>query len=241
MHIQGKVLKGLFGLPKSTPYWGLLFELDVVPIMFLITYKRLMLYHSLINSDDRRVAKHVVRAQEQSGHEECWFGNMKRESKEINLQISEDQVRGKLKSTWKKEVKEKINIAVEKKMGEKKAESKKMRFLWKKGQDTYLQDTYNEDARLAMKIRLNMMEWIEGNMGQEVCCPLCESEMDTTEHVFACAGSENDTNLTVKDLEEGRRMKEIVELFIANEQKRREQLLHAIHTNLEQSRRDGIL
>ena len=112
--IQGKVLKGLFGLPKSTPYWGLLFELDVVPIMLLITYKRLMLYHSLINSDERRVAKHVVKAQEQSGHEECWFGNMKRESKEIDLHISEDQVRGKLKSSWKKEVKKKINLAVEK-------------------------------------------------------------------------------------------------------------------------------
>ena len=239
--IQGKVLKGLFGLPKSTPYWGLLFELDVVPIMLLITYKRLMLYHSLINSDERRVAKHVVKAQEQSGHEECWFGNMKRESKEIDLQISEDQVKGKLKSSWKKEVKKKINLAVEKKMVQKKAESKKMRFLLKKGNETYLQDTYNEDARVAMKIRLNMIEWIEGNMGREVCCPLCESELDTTEHVFACVGSENDTNLTIKDLEEGRRMKEIVELFSTNEQNRREQLLHAIQTNLEQSRRDGIL
>ena len=166
---------------------------------------------------------------------------MKRESKEIDLQISEDQVRGKLKSSWKKEVKKKINLAVEKKMVQKKAESKKMRFLLKKGNETYLQDTYNEDARVAMKIRLNMIEWIEGNMGREVCCPLCQSELDTTEHVFACVGSENDTNLTVKDLEEGRRMKEIVELFSTNEQNRREQLLHAIQTNLEQSRRDGIL
>ena len=55
--LQGKILKGIVGLPKGTPYWGVLYELDVTPITDLILYKRLMLYHNLINSDDRRVAK----------------------------------------------------------------------------------------------------------------------------------------------------------------------------------------
>ena len=49
--IQGQVLKGLFGLPKTTPYWGLLFELNVMPILYKITYKRMMLYHNIVNSE----------------------------------------------------------------------------------------------------------------------------------------------------------------------------------------------
>ena len=87
--------------------------------MYHITYKRLMLYHNLVNSDDDRIAKHIVKAQELSGHEECLFGNMRRESKELEIELNEELVKGKLKSAWKKEVKERIRVAVEKKMKEK--------------------------------------------------------------------------------------------------------------------------
>ena len=178
-----------------------------------------MLYHNLINSDDDRTAKHIIKAQELSGHEECLFGNMRRESAEIGIELNEELVKGELKSAWKKEVKGKIKEAVEKKMEEKKQASKKMRFLKKKGNDTYLTNTYNEDARLAMKIRLNMMEWIEDNFGCEASCPLCGEEQDTTEHVFVCEGSTNLNNVTIRNLEDGERMKEIVDLFQRNEAK----------------------
>ena len=238
--IQGQALKGLVGLPKTTPNWGLLFELDVWPIMLRITYKRMMLYHNLINSDDNRVAKHIVKAQERSGHEECLFGNMKRESKHIGIELNEELVKGKLKSEWKEEVKEKINIAIQKIMKEKREGSRKMRFLEKKGSETYLLNTWNEDARMALKIRLNMIEWIGDNVGEEVSCPLC-GEHDTTEHVFVCGGSVNETGVTVKDLEEGQRMKEIVELFAKNEQKRRQQLEGEIMVRFDVLRREGTL
>ena len=35
--IQGKILRGLFGLPKTTPYWGIINELDIMPIMAKLT------------------------------------------------------------------------------------------------------------------------------------------------------------------------------------------------------------
>ena len=71
--------------------------------------------------------------------------------------------------------------------------------------------------------------------------PLCENEHDTTEHVFACEGSPNLKNVTIKDLEEGLRMKEIVDLFQRNEAKRREQLVGNINTNFDVYRREGAL
>ena len=94
---------------------------------------------------------------------------------------------------------------------------------------------------MAMKIRLNMIEWIEDNFGCEASCPLCGNEQDTTEHVFDCEGSPNLTNVTIKDLEEGQRMKEIVDLFQRNEAKRREQLVGNIMTNFDVFRREGVL
>ena len=41
--LQGKVLKGLLGLPDVTPYLGLLCELDILPIKLVLTYRKLVL------------------------------------------------------------------------------------------------------------------------------------------------------------------------------------------------------
>ena len=227
--IQGQLLKGLYGLPKSTPYWGLLYELDVIPIKYVITYKRLMLYHNIMNSDDKRVIKHIVREQEASEYEKCWFGNLKREGENCGIIVNEDLVRGKRKSKWKKEVKKKIEMAVKKEMEEKKKCSKKMRFLGRSGSDTYLNEVYNEDARLAMKIRLNMVDWIGGNYGKDEGCPVCGGE-DTTEHVFSCGKMAE--SVTLKNLEEGKAMADIVHHFRETEKTRKDILMTRVQINM---------
>ena len=231
--IQAKLLKGLFGLPKTTPYWGLIHELGVMPILSRLTYKKLMLYHNIMNSDDERVAKQLVREQERRGYEECWFGEVKREAMRIGIILSENQVKGKMKSTWKKEVKDKVYESVEKELKEKKKEGKKLRFLQGKGHETYLKEVHNEDAIMAIKIRLNMIEWIEGNIGKETKCPLCKNSDDTTEHVFACEEMGGDNwNVNVKHLETGEKMMEVVTLFRMNEEKRKTLLVEEAQLNL---------
>ena len=218
--IEGQVIRGLFGLPKTTPYWGIIHELGILPIILTLTYRKLMLYHNLINSDDERLAKVLVEAQEESEIQECWYAEVKKEAKEIGIELKREIVKGKLKSTWKREVKEKIKGAEEKLLAEKREESTKMRFLESKGWETYLKEESNEEARMALKIRLNCVEWIDGNVGKESPCPLCKEEMDTTEHVFACKEG-GEKKVTVKDLEKGEKMGNVVELFRQNEEKRR--------------------
>ena len=230
--LQGQVLKGMLGLPMATPYWGILCELDILPINLVLTYRKLMLYHSIMNSDDRRVIKYLLREQEKSQYKACWFGNMKEEGERLGVTVNEEVVVGKLKSQWKKEVKQKIRTAYNQKLKEKKKESKKMRFLHKKGIDTYLKTLANENAKMAITIRLNVTSWIEGNLGKERCCPLCANGEDTTEHVFNCEATENKMMVTVKDLENGERMESIVELFKTSEELRRKWMLDEIQTNL---------
>ena len=238
--IQGKVVRGLIGLPKSTPVWGMLYELGILPIMKIIIYKKLMLYHNLLNSDDERLGKILVEAQEESGFEECWFGETKREAMEIGIELRKEEVLGKRKSAWKKDVKGRILECVKMEMKEKIKESKKMRFLVRRGCDTYLKELFNENARLAIKIRLNMVEWIAGNMGEESLCPLCEKECDTTEHVFACEKLENKV-VTVKDLENGEKMMEVVNLFKRNEERRRTLLSDELRIKFDILRLEGTL
>ena len=239
--LQGKVIKGIFGLPKTTPYWGLLYELDILPIKLLLTYRKLMLYHCILNSDDRRIIKHLVKEQERSGNKECWYGNVKEEGESIGIVVSEEEVVGKSKSKWKRMVKLKVKQAFEKEVDEKRKTSKKMRFLQKKGAETYLKSLCNDDARLALIIRLNMSNWIDDNFGKSGCCPLCEEEMDTTEHVFSCVSTDNKNNVTVKNLEEGEQMKDIVELFKMAEENRRNWMLDEINENLDRMLVEGTM
>ena len=124
-------------------------------------------------------------------------------------------------------------------MEEKKQESKKTRFLAKKGNDTYLNEVFNDDARLALKIRLNMVEWVAGNFGEQEKCPVCEVELDTTEHVLRCNAEE--TPVTIKDLEDGKSMAEIVRVFRKTEKKRKELLVNKIRIKMELLHREGTL
>ena len=117
-----------------------------------------------------------------------------------------------------------------------------MRFLGKKGCDTYLKSIYNEHARKAMIIRLNMVSWVEENMGRVSFCPLCEEEKDTTEHVFSCSKMVDvNKTVTVKDLENGEKMMQVVELFDENEERRRTLLKDEIMMNFEIGRMEGTL
>ena len=111
-----------------------------------------------------------------------------------------------------------------------------MRFLVNKGVNSYLKEVFNNDARLALMIRLNMVEWIGGNYGISRPCNLCGKE-DTTEHVFACSGGgqhdagEEGRSVTVKDLEEGQSMERIITLFKRTKERRKEELLEDIAIN----------
>ena len=46
--IQGKMLRKIYKVPPSTSIWGLLIELGMRPIEYIIHSKRLMLYHSTV-------------------------------------------------------------------------------------------------------------------------------------------------------------------------------------------------
>ena len=200
-----------------------------------------MLYHNIMNSDDRRVVKHLIKEQEIPGLKDCWYGNVKDEGECIGILVCEGEVVGKPKSKWKRMVKVRIKEAFEREVEEKRKTSKKLRFLQKKGAETYLKYLSNDDARLALIIRLNMSNWINSNFGGNGCCPLCCEELDTTEHVFNCNSIYNEKLVTVKDLEEGEKLMDIVQLFKLAEENRRKWMLDDINENLDAMRVEKTL
>ena len=201
-----------------------------------------MVYHMLINSDDEWIAKKIVEEQEETGYEQCWFGNLQEEGKEIGLEVNKTKVLDVKKSAWKKIVKTRILDAFECEFRSKKSCMRKLRFLQYKAIDTYLhmQHLRNDDARMAVKIRLNMIDTITHNFGTKKNCLVCEEENDTTEHVFECVGL-GTHDLTVENLKQGTRMQEVVELFRKMEDERKDILINNIVTNFNVFQREELM
>ena len=61
--IQGQMLRKIYKVPPSTLYWGLLIELGMRPTEYIIHSKRLMLYHSIINTKTKRLCKDIIEQQ----------------------------------------------------------------------------------------------------------------------------------------------------------------------------------
>ena len=58
--IQGTMLRKIYNVPPSTPCWGLLIELGMKPIEYIIHSKRLILYHNIINIKTKRLSKDII-------------------------------------------------------------------------------------------------------------------------------------------------------------------------------------
>ena len=61
--IQDKVLKGIFILPITTAYIGLITETGVWPAKQRINYSSLMPYHNTINNSRDRLVKQIIQGQ----------------------------------------------------------------------------------------------------------------------------------------------------------------------------------
>ena len=176
-------------------------------------------------------AKKVVQYQEMNKLEKCWFGNTKEEAVEIEIELEEWKVKGVKKSVWKAEVKKQVRAAFKRQLNVKLA-NKKLRFLKVQGVDSYIQEERQIDVRRAMKIRLNMEEYIADNYGKKQDCTLCNNT-DNTEHVFICKKLPNHNNVSTDDMEKGEKMEEIVELFEIMEGKRREVIINNLFEQLD--------
>ncbi len=189
--IQANILCTLLGLPKSTPYLGLLNELGIWRIEERLIYRKLMLYNNLINSDENRLAKRVVEEQEQTNDlEGSFFGTVLEMTKSIGVTIK--QIKHMKKSSLKKLIKNKLNERMCRIVSLAIPKMTKLRFIVKPHEfkrKKYIVNLKGNEAIQALRCRLNMIQ-IYGNYHGDITlqrlCPHCEEEDDTTEHLLNC-------------------------------------------------------
>ena len=184
--MQYQILRGMFELPQCTPYWGIIAESGIWPVKYKIEYKKVMLFQNIIQSDEKRLIKEIVEDQIRDPYGKCWVKGIIEICSKYNISIQE--VRNMSKMALKKEIKIRINDCVEKEIEEKKKVMKKLRFIEGFNKNQYLKTLGTKDAITILKTRLNMLD-IKANFRgkyRDETCDLCETEEDSTEHLFNC-------------------------------------------------------
>ena len=152
-----------------------------------ISYRKLMLYHNIMRSDKRRALKKLLEEQEREERDTTWWATIGKEMVRygINMNVSETS-----KSTWKAEVKKRINEVMEREIRERCINSKKARFVKddEYQRKEYLNSKVNlETAKMILRTRLNMCHLPANYKGKgDGNCDLCKSEEGSTEHYFHC-------------------------------------------------------
>ena len=184
--MQSKILRGIFELPISTPYWGIIAETGVWPVESRIEYKKIMLFHNIIQDDEKRLIKEIIEDQLRSPYGKCWVLSIKEICEKYELEIEE--IRNWEKRKIKKEIKERIRKHIEKTVEEKSKEMKKLRFVNGIQKNDYIKRLNIRESLMIMKAKLNMLELkanFRGKYEDEVC-DICQESEDNTEHLFDC-------------------------------------------------------
>ena len=154
-----------------------------------LEYKKLMLYHNIINSDERRIIKKLLEIQQKEDRETTWHGNLMKIVKKYGIELHPTN---SSKSQWKKHVKTKIAEEVEKENKKRCSEMKKGRLVKddEHKKKEYLTKTSVQDMKSILKVRLQMNR-IPANFkgGTGGMCPLCEGEEGNLEHYFSCTAT----------------------------------------------------
>ena len=199
------VLRKVFEQKKSTPYYGILMEIGSWPYSYVIVYKRLMYFHHLMHSDERRTTRKIILNQMKGiGKGKTWYGNgVQPWLTKLNMDDLEDDIMDIKKSEWKRKLKEEIENCVAKELEEHSRNMTKLRFTTKFQRQRYVTECRMEKVKKIMKMRLNMVELKANFKGkyEDTTCAACRKAVETTEHVIECEEYRKITGHSLKQME----------------------------------------
>ena len=109
--IQRRALKRIFKLLVSTTYPWMLMRTGIWPADQRIQYATLMLYHN-INSGEYRKIKKMLEEQKRNNYSNSFYKKVQQIAKTLEIEVDKETVKKIL--TWKKEVKQKMMLNVNK-------------------------------------------------------------------------------------------------------------------------------
>jgi hypothetical protein len=182
-NIHKDVLTKTLHLPKTTPYMGIISELNIIPYVEMIWYRKCMWYHRLLHSEESRMARIKLKEQMHE-NDDNWYTELREYANQNGIDVDESNILSISYETYKAHVKEKIRQKVIKDLINEKDTKTKLRHIDPGKQQDYFDQCLIKEANMMMKIRLHMT-CAKGNYGGGIC-RVCHEEEETTEHILSC-------------------------------------------------------
>ena len=192
--IDEMYLRKIFCLPKSAPRLGLYVECGKTPLRHIIRTRRLLFYWHILHLDENELLAKFFLAQKLKPSRNDWVLQIFKDLEEIELSLTEIEIKNMSKNMFKKIILEKVNISVKKSfMRTQKRQSKTSNL---KISENFKPSSYLFSKRLNVpeiqtlfKLRTRCIE-VKGNQKSSykdnMLCKTCSTAEETQQHVFEC-------------------------------------------------------
>ena len=187
------LLRRILEAPSSTPKVSLYLEMGCLPIRFIIKTRRLMFLHYILNQNENSLILKFFEAQKQNPVKGDWSEQIKSDIKEINLQLTFDEIKILSQESFRLKVRRAIDTAAFKwLMDEKESKSKLKDLKFEKlKMQNYLGNKELEtiEKKFLFQIRTRMLDVKSNfkNKHSDLSCPLlCGHREDNQQHILEC-------------------------------------------------------
>lgn len=199
--IQNKSLKRMLRLPQGTPSQGLRAELGINSIENVISKRKLLYLHRVLNQPDGNITKRIM-LQQMELPEDTWLSDTLNLCRGLYLCDDLKTITDLPKVKWKNLIKGAIERDETEKLTKWTANSKKYTSVnLKVTVKKYIQYLPPALAITMLKTRLGMIE-LKSNyrsMHKDTKCRKCQSEEETLMHVLKCCRGSEESNTTTSD------------------------------------------
>ena len=188
------LLRKLLNAPKSTPKEMLYLELGCIPYRDIIQKRRLIFLFYILKQDPKSIIYRFFESQRNHGTSKDWVTTIGKDLKELQINLTFDQIKSMEKHEFKRIVKQKIEKKAKMKLEEKKLSHSKVMHLKHEhfGIQKYLKQSKIqisiEERQLIFKLRskvTNVKMNFRG-MYDELTCQVCKIGNETQEHLLEC-------------------------------------------------------
>ena len=186
------LLRRILATPISTPKEGLYLELGVVPINLILKGRRVMFLHYLLNLEEKEMLYCFFMAQLNKPGKNDWTETVQQDLVDLEITIPLQEIKELSHDQFKNMVRKRCRSAALKQLLTAKSNHSKMASLNYsdlKTQEYLVNKSFHcGDAKLLFSLRTRMVNVRNNykNRQGDICCPLCDQDDDTQEHLLVC-------------------------------------------------------
>ena len=188
--IDHNILRLITGAQAKVPSQMLYLETAQLPIINVITVRRLLYLHTILTRHDTELIKQIYSAMKDDPIKGDWIHIVQKDMMDIDLNMSDDSISKLTKEDFKKIIKEKVRKSAFIELEKVKQDHIKVKHIVHdnlNNPQNYLKSSLftNKQSSLLFNLRSHCVNEFKRNFYNSDC-PLCGKSEDTQEHALEC-------------------------------------------------------